>query len=208
MLAGVFLAVRYVLDRLSGPRSRAEELLKLRRRLIDADGPGVASRAEKGLALCLRELRRELATKLGSVHACARCVRPPSTNWQGGECCSAETRDLFNDHELAALRLAGTTLARLKPARGAHRGCAFRGASGCSLEVEDRPSVCVGYACRELLIELSRRGDGTTIARLQDELQAVFQRFVAERTTRMQKVLYGELEAGLLGHAGRRTRAK
>jgi hypothetical protein len=212
MLLAVFLPVRYLRERLSGPRSRAEELLALRRRLLAQDGPGHAGPAEEQLAGRLRELREQLAAQLGQVEACAHCMQAPLTAWPGGQCCSAETRELWSDHELAALRLAGTTPAHLKPPRGGHAGCAFRGSSGCSLEAVHRPSVCIGYACRELLAELRRRGDGPTIARLQDELQTTFQRFVTERTVRMQANLFEELKAGLLaedrgGHRRPRNRS-
>lgn len=198
MLACVLLAVRYLLDRLSGPRSRADELLELRRRLLAEAGPGRASPAEEHLASRLRELRERLAARLGQVEACAHCMPPPSPAWPGGQCCSAKTEGLFSEHELAALRLAGTTPAHLRPPPGGHRGCAFRGPSGCSLAVAHRPSVCVGYACRELLAELHRRGDGPAIARLQDELQTVFKRFVAARAARLEMSLFEELKAGLL----------
>jgi len=115
---------------------------------------------------------------------------------------------LFSEQELAALRLAATTPGDLRPPRGDHRGCAFRGPSGCSLAVAHRPTVCVGYACRELLAELRRRGDGPTIARLQDELQRVFQRFVAARAARLEQTLFDELKAGLLDASSRPAPAR
>jgi hypothetical protein len=125
-------------------------------------------------------------------------MQPPSPGWAGGQCCSAKTPELFGEHELAALRLAGTMPAQLKPPRGGHAGCAFRGPRGCSLAVAHRPCVCVGYACRELLVELRRRGDASAIARLQDEMQMTFQRFAAERTARLEEERFEELKAGLL----------
>jgi hypothetical protein len=165
----------------------------------------MVSRAEEELASRLRELRQQMAAQLGPVEACAHCVKGvkweprQDLGWPGGYCCSGVTQELFSDHELAALRLAGTTATCLKPPRGAHRGCAFRGAAGCSLAVAHRPSVCVDYACRELRVELHRRGEGPAIARLQDELQMVFRRFVAERTARIQATRFAELRAALLG---------
>jgi len=202
MLARGFLSLRYLRDRLSGPPSRAAELLALRRRLLAEAAPGSASRAEEQLALRLRELRERLAAQWGHVEACAHCTQPPSPDWPGGQCCSAETQELFSEHELAALRLAGTTAADLKPPRGRHSGCAFRGSSGCSLAVAHRPCVCVGYACRELLVELQRRGDAPASAGLQDELQRTFQRFVSERAARLEVAWFEELKAGLLERAG------
>jgi hypothetical protein len=60
--------------------------------------------------------------------------------------------------------------------------------------------VCVGYACRELLVELRQRDDAPAIARLQDELAHVFRRFAAERASALQAASFDELEAGLLSH--------
>jgi hypothetical protein len=202
MLLRVFVSARYVLDRLSGPRTRADELYHLRRQLLAQAGPGVASRAEEQLSLRLRQLRDQMAAQFGPTEACAHCVQPQSTGWPGGSCCSAHTRDLFTDHELAALRLVGTTPSHLKPPRARHLGCAFRGPSGCSLEVAHRPCVCVGYACRELQIELHRRGVGQANVQLQEELRVVFERFVAQRKQRMEASLFEELKAGLLGRKG------
>jgi hypothetical protein len=104
----MFVSLRYVLDRLSGPRTRAEELYHLRRQLLAQPGPGVASRKEEQLALRLRRLREQLAARFGPAEACAHCGQPGATDWPGGDCCSAHTQELFSDGELAALRLAGT----------------------------------------------------------------------------------------------------
>lgn len=194
----MFLAVRYLLDRLCGPRSRADELLALRRRLTEQDACKTAGETEKRLARRLCELREQLAARLGQVEACARCGETPTTLWRGGQCCSARTHELFSDPELTALRLTGTKPSDLTHACGEHAGCAFREPTGCSLPVRNRPSVCVGYACRELLVELRRRGDAAVIARLQDELQGVFQRFLSERAARLEANLFEELEAGCL----------
>lgn len=194
----VLLAIRHLLDRLTRPRARADDLLVLRRRLLAQQQHEVASPSLRELAGQLRELRERLATQLGHVDACARCGDPASRLWRGGQCCSAKTEALFGDTELAALRLAGTTSQRLRPPRGPQAGCAFRGTSGCSLVVADRPSVCVGYACRELLVELRKRGDAAEIARLQDELQHTFRRFAAERESMLAQGLFDELRAGVL----------
>ncbi len=191
-----------MLDRLSGPRSRADELLALRRRLAAQDTCKTAGETETRLARQLCELRERLAARLGPVQTCAGCGKTPSTLWRGGQCCSAHTHELFSDTELAALRLNGTKPSDLRHARGEHAGCAFREPTGCALPVRHRPSVCVGYACRELLVEIGRRGDAVTIARLQDELQGVFQRFHSERAARLEAKLFHELEAGCLKSLG------
>jgi hypothetical protein len=186
----VFVSVKYVFDRLSGPRTRADELYDVRRRLVEQAGPGVASRAEEQLALELRLLREKLGARLGPVEACARCARPRSASWPGGDCCSGHTRDLFTDPELAALKLAGTTPAKLRAPRTRHAGCAFRGPKGCSLEAAHRPCLCVRYTCRELGRELGRRDDGPVSARLLEELRAGFERFVELRNDRLEADLF------------------
>lgn len=191
------VAARYLLDRLTGPRARADQLVALRRRWVSQKKAEKPSPAGERLARQLRELRERLATQLGHVEVCARCGDPASRVWRGGQCCSARTQELFSDSELAALRLSGTTPGRLRPPRGPHAGCAFRGPTGCSLAAAHRPCVCVGYVCRELWVELRRRGDAAAVARLQDELQRVFQRFVAERESTRQAALFHELETGL-----------
>jgi hypothetical protein len=187
MLARVFVSANHALDRLSGPPARADELYDVRLRLVVEAGRGVASHEEERLAFALRRLREELWARLGPVEACARCARPASESWPGGACCSGHTEDLFTDHALAALKLAGTTPAHLRAPRGPHAGCAFRGPMGCSLEPAHRPCQCVSYMCRELGRELDGRGDGLASARLQEELRAGFERFVALRDARLSR---------------------
>ena len=75
MLARVFLAARYILDRLLGSRSRADEVYDVRRRLLEMNGPGMASGEEEELARKLLLLREQLLVQLGHVEACAQCVR-------------------------------------------------------------------------------------------------------------------------------------
>lgn len=196
------VAIAYLLDRLSGPASRATELRDVRRRLSAQAGPGAASPLEEELALRLRELRVTLADSFGAVAACGRCGAASADGWAGGQCCSAATSDLWNENELAALRLAGTTAADLEAPRGPHQGCAFRGPSGCRVPPRHRPCVCVGYACRELHIELGRRGCWPRYAQLEAEMHTVFERFVACRRERLRTALFRELEAGLTAAAG------
>ncbi len=195
----MFIPVMYLLDRLFGDRRRADELYAVRRRLVDKEGPSVASQVEGQVALKLRQLREELMARLGPVQSCAHCVRPRSVTWPGGFCCSGHTEALFTDHELAALRLAGTTAVALKPPRAAQAGCVFRGPKGCSLKVADRPCLCVRFVCSELRSELDRRGDSSAIDELQNELRLEFGRFVAQREKRLESNLFAELEASLRG---------
>ena len=195
----MFVRVRYLLDRLFGARTRADELYAVRRRLVEMEGPGVASQAEEQIACKLRQLRVELMARMGPVQSCAHCVRPRSVTWPGGFCCSGHTEALFTDHELAALRLAGTTAAALKPPWAAQAGCVFRGPNGCSLNVADRPSLCVRFVCAELRSELKKRGDSSTIDQLQNELRLAFENFVSQRDRRLETNLFAELEESLRG---------
>jgi hypothetical protein len=192
--------VKSALSCLSGPHTRPGELHDLHRRLSEQAGPGVTSQTERELAVRLRSLREELAAEFNEVKACRDCVRPRSLDWPGGHCCSGHTLDIFTDHELAALGLAGTTPNQLKPPHAQHIGCAFRGPRGCSLEAVHRPCLCLRYACHELESELEQAGNRRKIARLQGELQAGFEQFVQFRTERIQATLLAELEADLSRH--------
>lgn len=157
----------------------------LRRRLAAAPGPGAVSEEELDLARALRRLKGALSTALGAVSACSGCARGhplPHGRWNGGHCCGTRTESVFNDAEVAALRLSGTTPARLAlPPASDHAGCAFRGPEGCSLQVEDRPAICVQYLCRELEAELRARGDLPALKALRAELRAVAERFARLR---------------------------
>jgi len=191
------LSARYLLERLSGPRTRADELSELRQRLVGEDRAGVASQAEVELAVELGRLRAGLIAQLGACQACAGCVRPRDPRWPGGHCCSAHTLNLFTADELAALALCGTTPGDLIAPRGEHRGCSFRSVTGCSLQVAHRPNICVRFVCRELEAELKRRGDYPAIARTQEAIRAAFARFVASRTARIETAALAELEMSL-----------
>ena len=155
----------------------------MRRRLV-AQHTSKASDEELTLARELHRLRGELMEALGDVQACAGCARGrslPHGRWSGGHCCGGRTEDLFTDDELAALRLTGTTVTRLTPPRSDHAGCAFRGPDGCSLEVADRPNLCVRFLCRELEGELSRRGDLADVKKIARDLGDAFARFSRAR---------------------------
>jgi hypothetical protein len=198
-IARMLVSIKHVLERVSGPRTRADELFELRRELLEQAGPGVASLAEQQSALRLRLLREQLGAEFGPVEACTHCVLPKSATWAGGHCCSARTRALFTDDELAALRLSGTTPAQLKPPRSEHAGCVFRGPLGCSLEAAHRPNLCVRFVCRELQSELDQRADGPANARLREELRVEFAHFVERKQQRTEAEQFAELEASFRG---------
>jgi hypothetical protein len=169
----VFVSLQHVLDRLRQPRSRADELLALRRRARVA-GAGATPR-ERALARELRALRAELAALTGPLASCSTCARGlPGASWDGGHCCGGETAEIFDDAQLAALVLGGTRAADLRPPAGAHAGCAFRGATGCSLPPVDRPVLCVTYFCRDATRELARRGLLDAVEALVDRARARF----------------------------------
>jgi hypothetical protein len=199
MLAWLFVSLKYLLDRLCGARARADELYALRRRLNAKERPAVAGDAETQLALRLLQLRQELLARIGPVESCAHCAQSQSATWPGGFCCSGHTEALFTDHELAALKLAGTTAATLSPPRANQAGCVFRGPKGCSLKVAHRPCLCVRFVCSELRSELDRRGDCAAIVRLQGELKLAFDSFVQQRDQRIESTSFALLEASLRG---------
>ncbi|APR75258.1 Hypothetical protein A7982_00604 [Minicystis rosea] len=180
----MLIAARHLVDRLRHPRSRADEVAALRRRFA-AEEP--ASAEEIALAEELRRLREKLSAALASVASCSGCARGhplPHGRWNGGHCCGTETTKVFTDDEVAALRLAGTTPARLLPPRGDHAGCSFRGPEGCSLAVADRPNICVRFICLELEGELRERGDLRAIKAIAADASRAFERFRKLRAAR------------------------
>lgn len=183
------ISVRHLVDRLRHPAARAEQLRELRLRLERQRREAAdASDEERALAEQLIELRERLSRAVGSVRSCSRCAAghpEPFGHWAGGHCCGGRTEEIFSDHELAALALAGTTPGRLTPPRAELAGCVFRGPSGCSLPVRDRPIVCVSHLCRELMAELSERGDQREIATRKAELVGSLARFNALREARL-----------------------
>ena len=165
----MLISLRHLVDRLRHPRSRADELAQLRARAAAQPGRHEASREQIACAERLRELREALSAAFGEVSSCSGCARghpEPSGHWEGGHCCGGRTLDIFSANEVAALKLAGTRLGRLRPPEGDHAGCAFRGARGCSLAAADRPSICVRYVCPELHGELRGRPDRAALAAL------------------------------------------
>ena len=184
----MLIAAQHLVDRLRHPRSRADEVFAVRRRLVVQPAPSQVSEEERTLAHELRRLRDELTEALGLVRACAGCARGrslPHGRWRGGHCCGGRTAEIFTDDELGALRLSGTTPARLAAPRSEHAGCAFRGPEGCSLDVADRPNLCVRYICRELEAELTQRADVAHVKRLAQELGRTFERFARLRASRV-----------------------
>jgi hypothetical protein len=195
----VLISARYLVDRLRHARSRADEVASVRRRLAASIGPGRASEEEAALAAELRRLREALVEALTGVASCSGCARGhplPHGRWHGGHCCGTRTDLVFTDDEIAALRLGGTTPARLSPPDGDHAGCAFRGPAGCSLAPADRPNICVRFICRELDEELDERGDRRDVKAIAAELGRVFERWRRLRAAHVEAELEGEAEEG------------
>lgn len=176
-----------LVDRVRHGAARADDLARLRRRLADADGPDEAGLAELEAARELRDLRAKMLEAIGPVASCARCAKghpEPHGHWAGGHCCGTKTENVFGDDEVASLALTGTTQARLRAPDGDFAGCSFRGPTGCSLDVADRPSLCVRYLCRELEAELRDRGDLPEIKAIAREMVRAFERFSRAREAR------------------------
>lgn len=195
----MLIAARYLVDRLRHPRSRADEVASVRRRLAAAPRDG-ASPEEVAVAAELRRLREALSAAFASVESCRGCARGhplPHGRWHGGHCCGGRTELVFTDDEVAALRLAGTTPSHLVPPGSGwglgphaperdHAGCAFRGPDGCSLAAADRPSLCVRFICRELEEELRGRGDLREIKAIAAALGKTFERWRRLRAARLE----------------------
>ncbi len=189
----MIISMRHLVDRLRTQRSRADEVATLRRQLAAQPGGGRVIAEEREAAEELRALRLRLAAAIadhGGVRSCFTCARghpPPHGRWEGGHCCGAPTFDLFNDDEVAALRLGGTTPGGLRlPVAEDHAGCAFRGPRGCSLRAVDRPNICVRYVCPDLARELHGRGDLEAIEALGAQMEQAYLRFATARARRLE----------------------
>lgn len=180
----MLISPRMLVDRLRHPRSRADELARLRARFQAQPSARDATEGQRELALRMRALRLELSAAVGRVDACSGCARGhphPSGRWDGGHCCGGRTLDIWSAAETFALKLGGTSATKLEAPRGDHAGCAFRGATGCSLLPADRPSICLKYVCVDLRTELRARDDWGRIAALARELDAAMKAFEATR---------------------------
>jgi hypothetical protein len=182
-------------------RDRRAELGALRRRLRDA-AREPAGDDERALARRLRQLRRDLAAALGAVASCGGCAARlvagvGKAGWSGGFCCSGNTEDVFADHEVAALALAGVNPRHLRPPSSERAGCLFRGPTGCSLDPAHRPNVCARYICRELAAELGARGDAKKIFAIVEAIEVAYLELAERRAARRENEWLAEI-AGLI----------
>ncbi len=170
----MLISVRQLIDRARHPRSRADDLAKLSARFAAQPSSREAGPEAVALAKELRELRLEMVEALEGVSACGGCAKghpEPAGRWSGGHCCGGGTFRVFTQNEVAALKLAGTRMRDLRPPVGDHAGCAFRGATGCSLAPEHRPTICVRFICLELRAELRHQPRFKRIAGLDRAMQ-------------------------------------
>jgi hypothetical protein len=176
----VLVPVTSLLKRWRSPRSRTLAVDAVRRRMARAAKTPSSAEAV-ALAEELRELRPRVLEAFAAVRACSGCGRgrpEPHGHWQGGFCCGGRTEGVFDEDEVAALALAGTRAHDLQAPSGEHAGCAFRGPTGCSLDAQDRPNLCVRFTCRELEAELRASGDWARVRALTRQLDQTFARFV------------------------------
>jgi hypothetical protein len=176
----MLIAVSDLVRRWRSPRSRVREVDAVRTRIAAAATRGAGDEAV-ALARELRALKPQVLAALRDVRACSGCGEGrslPHGRWNGGFCCGGRTEGVFDEHESAALALAGTKPRDLRPPAGDHAGCAFRGPEGCSLDAQDRPSLCVRFVCRELEGELRESGEWARVRALTRTLETTFARFV------------------------------
>jgi len=156
----VLVAVERLLIKLRQPASRVDELVELRGRMREQLAASVGN-DERALARAVHATKLSVGAELHAVSACRSCAVGdpwPGGHYSGGACCAGVTADIFDDNEVAALALAGTRPRHLHAPHGDHAGCAFRGPTGCSLELAHRPARCVHYTCDTLRRELHARG--------------------------------------------------
>lgn len=187
----MLIAAERLLIKLRHPPSRADELNALRARLRE-ELAGDVDEEERTLARAVLARKLAVSEQLSEVTSCGRCAKRqpwPRGHYDGGDCCAGVTADLFSDNELAALAHAGTRPHHLTPParRDGHAGCAFRGPTGCTLEVTHRPGRCVHYLCDMLRRELHVRGQLDRVEALLAELSGDMQRFVAVHQARCDR---------------------
>ncbi len=165
-------------------RARVAELGRLLARFEAQPGRTLADPAARAVAERIVHLKRALSAAFGEVRACSGCARgcaAPSGVFDGGRCCGTATLDVFTQPEVRAMKLAGVVPPTSPADDGDERaGCVFRGSTGCTVSVEQRPARCVVYVCHDLRIELEDEGDEARlerIARLRHELEHTLARF-------------------------------
>jgi hypothetical protein len=199
----MLIGVERLLIRIKHPASRATELNALRARLrAEIANDASVEEDERVRAVRVLAMKRTISDALAHVTSCASCATglpAPQGSYAGGACCGGVTAELFDDHELAALALAGTRPADLVPPGGSdlHAGCTFRGPHGCTLDVAHRPGRCVLYVCEALFRELHRKGQLDEIERMLDELRREMTELIAVHAARVDREVLAPLVAAL-----------
>ena len=190
----MLIAIERLLVRVRQVPSRADELVTLRTRLRAARG------GDPALATEIRSLKAAVSAAIGDVSACSTCAKgkhAPRGTFAGGDCCTGVTADLFSDDEVAALAAGGTRPRDLHAPRSEHAGCAFRGATGCTLGAEDRPERCVHYTCHLLRRELRDAGRLGAVDALLDTLRERMTEHTARYRAQLDDEIVADLEAAL-----------
>ncbi|HEY8428617.1 MAG TPA: hypothetical protein VIL20_09595 [Sandaracinaceae bacterium] len=166
-------------------RARVAELGRLLARFEAQPGRLLADPMARAMAERIVYLKRALAEAFAGLRACESCAKGcggTSGFFEGGRCCGTATLDVFTQPEVRVMNLAGVVPPTRPAEDGDERaGCLFRGSTGCTVNVEQRPARCLVYVCHDLRIELEESGDGPRaerIHRLRRELEATFARFV------------------------------
>ena len=198
----MLIAVERLLIKIRQPRSRADELIALRRRLRD-ERTRTIDDDERALAREVLARKLAVSAELQAVSSCASCATGapwPRGAYDGGDCCAGVTADLFDENELAALVHAGTRAGDLVPPPGAdeHAGCAFRGPRGCTLAVEHRPGRCVHYLCDTLRRELHARGQLDVVEDRLADLDRTMQQFTAVHQAGLDRDILAQLIDAIL----------
>ena len=188
-MVDVLIALERLLIKVRQPRSRADELIALRARFRDELDARV-DEDERALAHSVRAKKIAASAAIADVVSCGSCAtNTPWHVYDGGECCSGVTAELFDDNELAALAHAGTRPHDLVAPAGSdkHAGCAFRGPHSCTLALEHRPARCVHYVCDSLRRELHTRGRLDDVETKLADLNREMQQFVAVHRARTDR---------------------
>lgn len=155
-------------------RQRVTELGRLLARFEAQPGPFLADPRARAEAERVARLKRALSEAIGAVRACRGCAKgcaAPSGVFEGGRCCGTATLEVFTAPEVRAIKLAGIGAPSEPASDGDPRGgCIFRGARGCSLTPEARPTKCLVYVCHELRHELEGTDRFERIQALRREL--------------------------------------
>jgi GNAT superfamily N-acetyltransferase len=99
----VLIAIERLLIKVRQPKSRADELIALRRRLRDELARDIDDE-ERALARDVHARKLAVAAALHSISSCRTCAtgQPwPRGGYDGGDCCSGVTANVFDDHEPA-----------------------------------------------------------------------------------------------------------